>query len=133
MNKRILIIKGSPRKRGNTSAMADAFARGASESKNIITEIILKDKTIGYCMGCGACQRNDGVCVQKYDMVLPEDRRNKTVRFTEEGMAYAEKIMGRVHESEDAAMGKLTQEQRNTLLELTRIYILSCKEAMKNG
>lgn len=64
---------------------------------------------------------------------LPEDRRNKTVSFTEEGMVKAEEIMGRVHESEDAAMGKLTQEQRDTLLELTKIYILSCKEAMKNG
>lgn len=64
---------------------------------------------------------------------LPEDRRNKTVSFTQEGQIKAEEIMGRVHESEDAAMGKLTKEQRNTLLELTRIYILSCKEAMKNG
>lgn len=64
---------------------------------------------------------------------LPEDRRNKTVSFTEEGKNEAEAIMGRVHESEDAAMGKLTQEQRDTLLELTKIYILSCKEAMKNG
>lgn len=64
---------------------------------------------------------------------LPEDRRNKTVSFTEEGMVKAKEIMGRVHESEDAAMGRLTEEQRNTLLELTKSYILSCKEAMKNG
>ena len=64
---------------------------------------------------------------------LPEDRRNKTVHFTKEGMDQAKEIMGRVHESEDAAMGGLTEEQRDTLLELTKSYILSCKEAMKNG
>ena len=34
MRKQILIVKGSPRKNGNTSAMADAFAKGASENGN---------------------------------------------------------------------------------------------------
>lgn len=78
MSKQILIIKGSPRKSGNTSAMADAFARGASETKNLITEVILKDKTIGDCMGCGVCQRNGGVCVQKDDMPEIYDAMKKT-------------------------------------------------------
>lgn len=31
MSKHILVIKGSPRKKGNTSALADAFAEGAKE------------------------------------------------------------------------------------------------------
>lgn len=44
MGKQILIIKGSPRRHGNTSAMADAFAQGARESGNTITEIALMDK-----------------------------------------------------------------------------------------
>lgn len=44
MSKQILIIKGSPRRHGNTSAMADAFAQGARESGNTITEIALMDK-----------------------------------------------------------------------------------------
>lgn len=68
MSKQILIIKGSPRKNGNTSTLADAFAKGASEKEAIITEVVLKDKTIGDCMGCGACQKNGGICVQKDDM-----------------------------------------------------------------
>lgn len=69
MSKQILIVKGSPRKNGNTSAVADAFAKGASESGNTVTEVVLKDKTIGDCMGCGACQGNGGICVQKDDMI----------------------------------------------------------------
>lgn len=70
MSKQVLIVKGSPRKNGNTSAMADAFAKGAREAGNIVTEIVLKDKTIGDCMGCGVCQGNGGICVQKDDIIL---------------------------------------------------------------
>lgn len=64
----ILIIKGSPRKKGNTSTMADAFAKGAKENENMIEEVILKEKMIGDCLGCGACQENGGNCIQKDDM-----------------------------------------------------------------
>lgn len=35
MNKRILILTGSPRRGGNSDLMADAFAKGASEAGNI--------------------------------------------------------------------------------------------------
>ena len=66
--KKIVVLSASPRKNGNTSAVADAFAKGASESGNTVTEVVLKDKTIGDCMGCGACQGNGGICVQKDDM-----------------------------------------------------------------
>lgn len=68
MSKQILVIKGSPRKNGNTSAMADALIKGAKESGNEVTEVCLKDKKIGDCFGCGACQGNGGNCVQKDDM-----------------------------------------------------------------
>ena len=68
MSKQILIVKGSPRKNGNTSAMADAFTKGTSENGNTITEVVLKDKIIGDCMDCGTCQRNGGTCIQKDDM-----------------------------------------------------------------
>lgn len=68
MDKKILVIKGSPRKNGNTSALADAFAEGAKESGNTITDVVLKEKTIGDCLGCAVCQKNGGVCVQKDDM-----------------------------------------------------------------
>lgn len=77
MNKQVLIIKGSPRKYGNTSTMADSFAKGASVSGNTIKEIVLKDKTIGDCMACGACQKNKGICVQKDDMLEIYDAMKK--------------------------------------------------------
>lgn len=65
---KVLILEGSPRKRGNTAQLAEAFARGAWESGHTVTEVFLKDKTIGDCLGCCVCQKNGGQCVQKDDM-----------------------------------------------------------------
>ena len=63
---------------------------------------------------------------------MPEDRRNKTVNFTETGMEKAAVIINKVRECEDRAMCELTEEQRSALLELTRMYIHSCSNAMKD-
>ena len=41
MNKNVLIIKGSPRTKGNTATMADIFAKGAIENHNAVTEIVV--------------------------------------------------------------------------------------------
>lgn len=38
MSKKVLVIKGSPRKNGNTSTMADAWIKGAMGSGNEVTE-----------------------------------------------------------------------------------------------
>lgn len=62
---------------------------------------------------------------------LPEDRRNKTIHFTELGQKEAERIMQKVRQSEQQAMSKLTDEERKLLLSATRRYVLGCKEAMK--
>ena len=65
---KVLILEGSARKNGNTVRLAAEFANGATESGHTVTEIFLKNKTFGDCLGCGACQRNGGQCVQKDDM-----------------------------------------------------------------
>ncbi len=63
---------------------------------------------------------------------LPEDRRNKTVCFTQDGMEAAEKIVTKVRECERKAMSRLSKEQREALLTLTEIYIHSCSDAMRD-
>ena len=65
---KVLILMGSPRKHGNTAKLAAEFAKGARESGAEVTEITLKDKSFGDCLGCCACQNNGGRCVQKDDM-----------------------------------------------------------------
>ena len=67
MAKKILILAGSARKAGNTSRLCDAFIRGAQESGCETEKIFIKDMDISGCLGCGACQRNGGSCVQRDD------------------------------------------------------------------
>lgn len=68
MNKKGIVLLGSPRKNGNTSLLADEFIRGTEEAGNQAERIFIRDKNINGCIGCGACQRNGGQCVQKDDM-----------------------------------------------------------------
>ena len=56
------------RANGNSAALADEFIRGAKDNGGEVSEVVLKDKQIKDCLGCGACQRNGGQCVQKDDM-----------------------------------------------------------------
>lgn len=68
MRKRILVLAGSPRKHGNSDRLADAFIKGANEAGNVTEKIYVTDLNLKGCLGCLACQRNGGQCVQKDDM-----------------------------------------------------------------
>ena len=57
MSKSVLIISTSPRKGGNSDALAEEFARGAREVGNQVEKIELYNKTIGFCKGCLSCQK----------------------------------------------------------------------------
>ena len=65
---RILIIEGSPRKKGNSQLLCEAFQEGAEKSGHHIDLIRIQDKTIGFCMACDGCIRNRGTCASKDDM-----------------------------------------------------------------
>ena len=56
MSKKVLVISTSPRKGGNSDALADEFVRGAREGGNRVAKVTLFDKTIGFCKGCLVCQ-----------------------------------------------------------------------------
>lgn len=69
MSKKIIILNGSPRKKGNTSALTAAFANGAKSAGNSVTEFFLGDMNIHGCMGCfGGGKNPECPCVQKDDM-----------------------------------------------------------------
>lgn len=53
--KKVLIIKGSPSRNGNTSRMADAFCQGAKEVGNQVKSISLMDVKVHDCVKCNAC------------------------------------------------------------------------------
>lgn len=67
MNKKVLVLAGSPRKRGNSDLLCDEFIRGARESGNAAEKIYVQDLKIGPCRACYGC-RSTGRCVQRDDM-----------------------------------------------------------------
>ena len=68
VSKKVLILSASPRKGGNSDLLCDQFAKGAEEAGHQVEKVCLRDRKINGCLGCGACQRNGGTCVQKDDM-----------------------------------------------------------------
>lgn len=66
--KNILILNGSPRKNGKTASLVKAFTEGAAKSGNEVREFYLNGMNIKGCLGCEACSRNGGKCVQRDDM-----------------------------------------------------------------
>ena len=68
MNKKVVILSSSPRKGGNSEALAAAFAKGAQEAGNQVETVYLREKQYGFCKGCLACQKL-GHCVIKDDAV----------------------------------------------------------------
>jgi len=64
---KMLAINGSPRKRGNTETVLNAFIEGAKEAGAKVTEIRLADLEYKNCRGCNGCHKN-GVCVIKDDL-----------------------------------------------------------------
>lgn len=70
MGKKIVILNGSPREKGNTSALAAEFARGAKEAGHTVTEFFLDGMDIHGCKGCfGGHSSRECPCVQKDDMM----------------------------------------------------------------
>ncbi len=69
MPKKIVILNGSPRRRGNTSALVKAFTEGAESSGNTVIEFFLDSMDIHGCKGCfGGHSGKDRPCVQHDDM-----------------------------------------------------------------
>ena len=69
MGKKIIVLNGSPRKNGNTSALVKAFREGAESAGHSVTEFWLEGMKINGCRGCCAGGKNpESPCVQKDDM-----------------------------------------------------------------
>ena len=69
MSKKIVILNGSPRKRGNTAALVEAFTAGAEAAGNTVTTFYLQEMDIHFCLGCyGGGGDPKSPCVQKDDM-----------------------------------------------------------------
>ena len=72
--KNVLILEGSPRANGNSTILSEAFAKGAKEAGCSVETIRVARKKVAGCLGCNACYRNGGTCVQKDDMAEIRDK-----------------------------------------------------------
>lgn len=70
MSKKVVILNGSPRQTGNTSALTKAFRDGAECAGHTVTEFFLGAMDIHGCKGCfGGHSSRDCPCVQQDDMM----------------------------------------------------------------
>ena len=75
--KRIVVIQGGGRPKGNTAQLIDSFKRGAEEAGHSVEVISLLRHEVKGCLGCNAC-RYGKPCVQKdsFNGLVPGSRRS---------------------------------------------------------
>lgn len=64
---KIVVLEGSPNKKGSSNMLAENFIRGAEESGHRVEVIDTSDTKISPCTGCITCGY-DGPCAQADDM-----------------------------------------------------------------
>jgi multimeric flavodoxin WrbA len=68
MGKKVLILKGSPRERGNSAALSERVAAGAAEAGWRVESVSLQSMDIRACDGCDLCKETGEFCVIEDDM-----------------------------------------------------------------
>lgn len=67
---KILVLNGSPRPKGNTKQMIEAFQEGAAASGHQMDIVDVCQKRIAGCLACEYCHtKGNGTCIQKDDML----------------------------------------------------------------
>lgn len=71
--KKILVIQGGGRPRGNTAQLVESFARGARDAGHEVEIISLIKNEVKGCIGCNMC-RYGKPCVQKdaFNSIVPK-------------------------------------------------------------
>lgn len=71
---KIVMLTGSPRRRGTSALLADEFAAGATAKGHSIVRFDTAFEKVGPCRACYYCASHDGECIQKDAMqkILPE-------------------------------------------------------------
>ena len=69
--KKVLVLLGSPRKKGNSAILAETIAKGAKSMGATIETLFIQGMNIAPCKSCYACQKpNSKGCSIKDDMEI---------------------------------------------------------------
>lgn len=84
MNKKIVVITGSPRKDGNSFAMTDAFIKAAESKGYTVTRFDAALSNVGGCHACETCFKTDKACSfdDDFNTIAPAILEADTVVFT---------------------------------------------------
>ncbi len=73
--KQVLVLLGSPRKKGNSTSLAAQIIKGAESTGAAVETIYLHGKNIAACQACYACQKPDSKGCAIDDEMQPIYRR----------------------------------------------------------
>ncbi len=84
MGKKILVITGSPRKKGNSFAMTDAFVNAAEAKGHIVTRFDAAFMNVGGCHACDTCFQTGKACSfnDDFNIIAPEIEVADAIVFT---------------------------------------------------
>ena len=68
MGNKLLILKGSPREKGNSATLAAQVAAGAAQAGWQVESVNLQDMDIRACDGCDLCKETGEYCAIEDDM-----------------------------------------------------------------
>ena len=65
---KLCILSGSPHRHGNTQKLVDRYSDGARGAGHEVMVFDVVHIDIHPCMGCMACKKKAGGCIQRDDM-----------------------------------------------------------------
>lgn len=84
MSKKIVVITGSPRKKGNSFAMTDAFIEAAKAKGHTVTRFDAAMMKLSGCHACETCYKTDKACSfdDDFNLIAPAILEADALVFT---------------------------------------------------
>lgn len=84
MGKKILVITGSPRKKGNSFAMTEAFVKAAEAKGHIVKRFDAAFMNVGGCRACDTCFKTGKACSfdDDFNTIAPEIETTDAIVLT---------------------------------------------------
>lgn len=84
MSKKIVVISGSPRKRGNSIALTNAFVDAVSAKGHIVSRFDAAEMNVGGCKACDRCYKTGKACTfdDDFNTIAPAIERADVIIFS---------------------------------------------------